>query len=78
MSKMSFQELSYQIENLYAIPLPATDAAINQHCEVIAKYIRANGWTEDEYWDKWLNENGANDVDEGDEHTFTELNNQLN
>jgi hypothetical protein len=76
MIKMAFDELRYQVENLYSIPVPSNDAAIDQHCRCIAECIKRAGWTEEEYWDAFqdsvLGEDDNDDIMEDEEEEYYE------
>ena len=64
MIKMAFDELRYQVENLYSITVPSNDAAIDQHCLCVAEFIRSSGWTEEEFWDRFIEEGFSEPLDE--------------
>lgn len=49
MIKQPLQYVTKELDKLYEKQFPETDVeAINQHCDFIATFIRACGWTEDE------------------------------
>jgi hypothetical protein len=55
--KIPYDQVAYQVEVLYQKEFaPEQDAAITKHCEFIAEFIRACGWTEDEYFERWMKE----------------------
>lgn len=81
MAKLTFDELNYQVEQLYSIPVPSNDKAIDQHCKCIADVIRNAGWTEDEYWTAFQDSVLGEDVDVVDDEECDEvvgLNGMLN
>jgi hypothetical protein len=54
--KIPYEIMAYQVELLYQKDFPPHDAAITAHCEFIAEFIKSCGWTEDEYFDRWIQE----------------------
>ena len=50
MNKIKFEILSLEVEKLYLKEFEDKDVSgINEHCEFIADFINAAGWTEEEY-----------------------------
>jgi len=48
--KVTWEYLSVEVDKLYQKEFdPSNVKGINEHCEYIAEYIRACGWTETEY-----------------------------
>lgn len=80
MVKLTFDELNYQVEQLYSMPIPSNDAAIDQHCRCIADVIKRAGWTEEEYWDAFQDSVLGDDdeICDDDDADDTALNSLLN
>ena len=55
-TKIQYEVMAYEVEKLYQKDFPPGDPAINEHCEFIASFIRACGWDEHEYWERWCRE----------------------
>jgi hypothetical protein len=50
MLKLPFDYVDREVDKLYQKEFDSSEVdAINKHCEFIADFIRACGWTEDEY-----------------------------
>lgn len=51
MNKVPYPILAIEVDKLYDKEFPpgTSDNEIERHCEFIAEFIRACGWTEDEY-----------------------------
>jgi len=65
-ARVPYEVMAYQVEILYQKEFPPHDPAITQHCEFIAEFIRSCGWTEEEYWDRWVKENPIEEIDPPD------------
>jgi len=53
--RIPYEIMSYQVELLYQKQFDSNqDAAITKHCEYIAEFIRACGYTEEEYLERWM------------------------
>lgn len=63
MCRVPYEILAVEIEKLYAKEFPPHDPAISNHCAFIAEFIRSCGWTEEEYWDRWVKENPIEGLD---------------
>lgn len=59
--KVSYEIMAYEVEKLYQKDIPPHDPAIVAHCEFIAEFIKACGWTEESYFDRWIQEVEKND-----------------
>jgi hypothetical protein len=47
--KQPYSYVVKELDKLYAVPFPESDVeGISKHCDFIASFIRACGWTEDE------------------------------
>lgn len=50
MARVSFEVLNVEVSKLYEKRFhPSEVNAINKHCEYIGEFIRACGWTEEEF-----------------------------
>jgi len=50
MNKLPYEYVSREVDKLYKKEFdPSETEAINKHCEFIADFIRACGWTEEEF-----------------------------
>jgi hypothetical protein len=56
MNKIPYPILAYEIEKLYAKEFSDWNdvKAIEDHCEYIAAFIKAAGYTEEEYMELWM------------------------
>lgn len=55
--RVSFQLLSFEVEKLYSKEFPPnSDKEIQEHCGFIGEFIRACGWEENEYLERWMSE----------------------
>lgn len=61
--KIPYNIMALEVEKLYQKDFPPHDPAIAAHCEYIAEFIRSCGWTEEEYWDRWVKENPIQGLD---------------
>lgn len=67
--KLPYAQVAMTVDKMYDKPMPDDEAAIVEHVTLIAEMIRAMGWTEDEYGEKWMEENGDRLTElEGDLH----------
>jgi hypothetical protein len=52
---VSYEQLALEVEKLYSKQFNDHQVKeINEHCEYIADYIIACGWSVEEYLDRWL------------------------
>lgn len=65
-TKVSYEIMALEVEKLYSKEFPPHDAAITKHCELIAEFIRACGYSEEEYWERWVKENPIEGIDAHD------------
>lgn len=50
MSRVPFHVLNLEVVKLYEKPFESSEVeAINKHCEYITDFIRAAGWTEEDF-----------------------------
>ncbi len=50
MNKLPYEYVSREVDKLYEKEFDSSETgAIEKHCEFIAAFIRACGWTEDEF-----------------------------
>ena len=57
MKKTPYEILALQLEGLYSFPInPNDDRAIEEHCEMIARFIEDAGWDVDEFTRESLKE----------------------
>lgn len=54
--KVQFQIVSQSIDRMYEDVIPTTDEAIAQQCQLVADFIQACGWGEDEFWIQWMSQ----------------------
>jgi hypothetical protein len=55
MERIPFDTVAVQVELLYQKPIDETDdEAIANHVEFIAAFIRGTGWSEEEFFDRWM------------------------
>jgi hypothetical protein len=54
--KMSYLQLSLEVDKLYAKQFPPSvpNSVIEEHCNFIASFIEAAGWTTDEYFSEYI------------------------
>ena len=56
-NKIPYRILALQVELLYQKEFDDNNLkAIEDHCEYIAQYIKACGWDELEYFERWMQE----------------------
>ena len=55
--KISFEALNYQVELLYQKDMVVSDCVIHERCQEISAFILACGWSEDDYWQRWIDDN---------------------
>jgi hypothetical protein len=53
-NKIPFPLLVLEVEKLYEKPIPDNEEAIVKHCEFIADFIRSCGYSEDEYFERLM------------------------
>jgi len=59
MSKVAFETLDLQVASMYQKKFDENDIeAINKYCESIAEFIKACGWTEEEYVQRLMKPQG--------------------
>jgi len=57
MTRIPFPIVMLQVETMFQKDIPEdNDEAILQHCELITEFIRACGYTEEEYLERWMQE----------------------
>lgn len=57
MTKIAYPILAMEVERLYQVQFDENDMeAIEKHIDFIATFIRSAGWDEEEYLDRWLQE----------------------
>lgn len=59
MSKIPYEIMSIHVSQMYTKKFDENDIeAINKYCENIAEFIRACGWSEDEYVQRLMRPEG--------------------
>jgi len=54
--RVSYYVMANEVEKLFQKDINPTNKVIGDHVSLISEFIKSCGWSEEEYWERWMAE----------------------